>query len=106
MPLVVIDETSKQVSISIYICFCFFLPIQFGFFFCDFFLFSTSIYAGTDLINDRYNITYDLQLRHVFLPPQELGIFGTHGRHHIIEVHADMHKVIQEIGERCIAAYR
>lgn len=49
-------------------------------------------------------ITYDLQLGHVFLPPQELGVFWTHCGHHVVEVHAHMHKVVQQIGERRIAA--
>lgn len=47
--------------------------------------------------------TYDLQFSHILLPPQIFGVFWSHRGHHIVEIHADMHEIVEQIGECCIA---
>lgn len=47
--------------------------------------------------------TYDLQFSHILFPPQKFGVFWSHGRHHVVEIHANVHEVVQQIGECRIA---
>lgn len=55
------------------------------------------------MFNERNRNTYDLQFGHIFLPPQVFLVLRTHGRQHVIRVHANVHEVIQDIRECCVS---
>lgn len=60
-------------------------------------------YYISTMFNERNRNTYDLQFGHIFLPPQVFLVLRTHGRQHVIRVHANVHEVIQDIRECCVS---
>lgn len=52
------------------------------------------------------NDAYHLEGGEVFLPPNELGVLGSHGGDHVVEVHDDVHERVEQAEERRVAAGR
>lgn len=42
----------------------------------------------------------------VFLPPDEFSVFGSHGGHHVIEIHNYVNGAVEECEERRVTARR
>lgn len=49
---------------------------------------------------------YQLQGGQMLLPPDVLLVFRTHGGHHVVEVHDDVHQVVDDVGECAVPTYR
>lgn len=50
--------------------------------------------------------THHLECGEVLLPPDELLVLRSHGGHHVVEVHDDVHERVQHREERAVAAYK
>ena len=50
--------------------------------------------TGTDHLHDG----------EVFLPPDELGVLRSHGGHHVVKVHDDVHERVEQTEEGGVAA--
>lgn len=46
---------------------------------------------------------YHLEGGEVFLPPDVLLVFGSHGRDHVVEIHHDVHKCVEKREESAVA---
>lgn len=50
------------------------------------------------------NELHHLQCRHVLFPPGVLLVAGSHGRQHVVQVHADVDEGIEEAEERGVTS--
>lgn len=56
-----------------------------------------------ELVRENGDELQHLEGREVLLPPDELLVFGTHGGHHVVEVHDYVHEGIEQCEEGTMA---
>lgn len=49
--------------------------------------------------------SHHLECSEILLPPNVFLVFGSHRRHHVIEVHNDVHERVEQREESAVAAY-
>ena len=55
-------------------------------------------------LRERFiDYTHNLKLSHVFLPPQVLLVLWAQCGEHVVEVHQDVHEVVENVRERRVA---